>query len=870
MRRRLVAIILALAAGPAGAQVTRPKPPARYDAAVRVATRTDTEGRLRDLRAILDSLKQLGFNDTRLNPDLDKFDPTANTITGDIASGNADRILGVPGVKAVLLTPAGFAPAPGGAEVRVTIPGGLDTDGRRALHSQTVQLLKNLGFRQHLGGDDAGFRQIRGSLPTADLPKLLDDLRLQPAGWFLPRTLPDELPRPVRDTPPIRVVEVLPVRPDAAPTPVEPPLPPELAPIRAKLSPELALALAGPDAAKQTRIEVLLTGEPRGDWPAVRQRLRDAALGVSVDGLVGTVVSLRVQKVADLAAISAVPYVASLRVPQVGESGGSLVADAAPDSLREWLDLSRVGQLHAAGETGKGTTIAIIAAEFPDAGAKLGAGLPADTTSLDLTASLDPELRPRAAGRGIGTAAAMAASAAAPSAKIVLVRIDPAAAFQLLTVARAAGGERDYSDALAQRSLELQLRRDELTARRGRVERDYAAARASERLDDAGPARLDAARQAFETLKADEARLAGANERFRSVKAGLDSLRGTTVLCNTLTWPVGYPQDGLSEISRYLEENLAPAPVRSSRRLAQASPHRPVWVQATSTAAGRVWAGPLLDADGDGLLEFTPSPGGEAGEWKHELNFLRFAPAGGPLTDTIPAGTKLRVVTQWREPRGAAGTPGVPALAFRPRILRQLDPSGEKLASDEVDLAAGVTSPPMKLLETRSSDAYEQSVELTVPVAGRYALQVDFGPAGKDLLPGTRQVFEVNPRVVLETPGGGEVRFGTYAPNDAGVGVPGDSAAALTVGAPVVALSGGGPGVTLKVKPDLTAPAKVTVGGVTLEGPAAGAALVAGGAASLAQSGVRADSLTRTLGLEPGQRFEVPAAWLASLAARRR
>ena len=61
-------------------------------------------------------------------------------------------------------------------------------------------------------------------------------------------------------------------------------------------------------------------------------------------------------------------------------------------------------------------------------------------TLIDLTAEFDPSLRPAPAGTNpSGTAAARAAHLAAPDARLVLVRVDPAALFQVDSVAPASG-----------------------------------------------------------------------------------------------------------------------------------------------------------------------------------------------------------------------------------------------------------------------------------------------------------------------------------------------------------------------------------------------------------------------------------------------
>jgi hypothetical protein len=549
------------------------------------------------------------------------------------------------------------------------------------------------------------------------------------------------------------------------------------------------------------------------------------------------------------------------------------------------LEASRVAELHRIGYRGQGTRIAVVATEFPGVLGMVGQQLPANTRLIDLTAELNPDLLPNPADPnrpGVGTVAALAASAAAPAAEVVMVRVDPTSFHQLLTVARAASGDPSYSEAMQSRSQELILLAETLTTRRAVVTEQYQ--RAFSTLSDepaAVKARQDA-RAAMDQLVADERTYNSAVERFSALKTAVDSLRGTAVVVNTLVWDTGFPQDGLSALSRLLEERFLPRPVRSALH-ADREPPVPIWVQAASTAVGQVWSGPLQDTDANGALEFAPPDAPlPKGRWSLELNFLGFEPTGGKAVATLPAGLKLRFTVQWREPRIEAGVfTREPAYPFTIRLLRQLDPAGNTLPTDELTEVARSVGTPARLLETTGSAAYEQTLEVTVPADGVYALRLEGGSAMADILPSFQSGAEITPRVVIQSTdpqsaAKGRVVFQTFPTVTAGVGTPGDSPAAMTVGIagpngePVGTLTGAGPGVALRTKPDrLTTGVWATDRGDGASGSAVAAAFAAGVGASLRSAGVRVSDMHRALGEDPGRPLVLSPQLLSSLNSPR-
>jgi hypothetical protein len=895
-RTGLLLAVLLLSAPPVAAQVAYPSRPESYDVHFRYRIRADRDERIRQFRELERFLKGVGFSPAaREDADLDAFDPTAERMNGTMPSANAARLFEDAHILTALFVPAGRQlpddPA-AQVQVRLILSGGFAAPQQRLLHEQVAKHLETMGFREAVAYDTMNYRLLRGSLPVGNLFTLLKDLRGQPSGWFAPAVPPELLPSPLRDVLPVRLIEVLPDLPaGAAPPPpaAEPAPPPAGAPASSpKLTPELAALLADPAAQdRPLRVDLLLENEPREGWRDARFRARTAADDVSVEGLVGLVATVRVAHGRDVLRLAELPMVRSIRLPRVGsETATPLAAGASVPLPTDVLAASRVADLHRIGYRGQGTRVAVIASEFPGVLGMIGKQLPANTRVIDLTAELNPDLLPNPADPnrpGVGTVAALATSAAAPAAEVVLVRVDPTAFHQLLTVARAVSGDPSYSEAMQSRSQELIYRAETLTTRRAVVTQQYQRAFSS-LSDEPGPAKArQEARAAMDQLVADERAYNAAVERFTAVKDAVDSLRGTAVVVNTLVWDTGFPQDGFSALSRLLEERFLPRPSPSALQ-ADREPPVPIWVQAASTAVGQVWAGPFRDADENGALEFAPPDAAlQKGRWTRELNFLGFEPANGKAVATLPAGLKLRFTVQWREPRIEAGVfTREPSFPFTIRLLRQLDPDGKSIPSDEFAEVARSAGIPARLLETTGSAAYEQTLEVTVPADGVYALRLEGGSAMAELLPALRRGTEITPRVVVQpadqpSAAKGRAVFQTFPTIDAGVGTPGDSPAAMTVGVlgpngeSVGTLTGAGPGVALRTKPDiLTTGVWSADGGGGASGSAVSAAFAAGVGASLRSAGVRVSDMHRSLGEDPGRPLVLTPALLSTLSNPRR
>lgn len=882
-RRTSAVVLLALVAGPASAQDAVKYPPRPDTVAVqlRYRIRADRAERVRQFEQMTANLRRAGFvRDFSPEAETDPVDPLAERMTGTAPSKSVFRLLDDPRVRTILFQPTDFnlpADQSQPVSVRIGLPAGLRPTEEQRLHRQVVAQLGRLGFREAVGYDTRGYSWVRGDLPAGNVPRLLKDLRLEPAGWFAADSPADELPPPLRDVLPVRWVEIL---PDPPLTPLAPAAVP---PNRVKLTPGLRGLL---DAAggKPVRVEVVYDHRPEvAELDALRARLRTgystAARVATLEGAAGNVVTVDFPGAAGVEAFANEPGVVYLRRPVRGAE--TVAAGAEGVDPAKLLSATRLDAFHARGYRGKGTKVVVIGTDFPGLRSWWGLRFLGDfrtpVTLIDLTAEFDPALRPAPGGAShSGTAAARAAHLAAPDARLVLVRVDPAALFQVDSVARFATGTEAYTEAMQSRLGEIAARGEELERRRVAAIVERARSLEDPSGEPAAVDRRTRAREALEAIQAEEAEQAATVARALALQASMRSLAGATVVVNTLAWEDGYSQDGLSDLSQLLDASFASDAVTGPRvRVATAPrpPGKPVWVQATSPLAGSVWAGPFLDPNADGAMEFAP-PGAKlpAGEWTQRLNFLGVLGADGKATPDLPAGTRVRLVVQWREthdPYGFGGAESVFPLTLR--VFRQLDPEGKTRASDEVTEVARSVGGPYRLWAEPAYGVYEQVLEFTAAEAGRYAVGIDGVEVYDPRIPALRKRIEITPRLIAEFDGAGADKgrpvWRSYRTPTAGVGIPGDSRVAITVSASAApfgdapaGLTGAGPGVVLLPKPDLVA--NGAVGGIAGAGSGVAAGFAGGVAAALIGSGAPPGELLPATGLRRGGPAVIPEGWL--------
>ena len=336
----LVAIVL-LGGLDTRAQIKTPKPPDSYNVQIRYRIQADRNERVLQFDEMAKFFAGLGFKETETDEsDLAPFDPTADHMEGTIPSKNARDLLRDRRVQTILLTPAG-SKLPENADEPVHLRIQLShSHDQIALFKQVNIALATLGFRRDLGIDTQNFTVTKGNIAAGKVTTLLKDLRQQPSGWLLPEvaqdlysrlpdgTLTPNLVRPFADNVPVRVVEVLGTPEMAPPIVALPPIPADQSYLE-KMTADLRRRLAEEGARdKPLRLEVVLATTPSEidrEW-----RVPLARFGASIEGRVGSVVTVLVPKGALAESIAALPDVAAVRLPRISSTPSS----AAPKHHR--------------------------------------------------------------------------------------------------------------------------------------------------------------------------------------------------------------------------------------------------------------------------------------------------------------------------------------------------------------------------------------------------------------------------------------------------------------------------------------------------------------------------------------------------------
>ncbi|MFO0935586.1 MAG: hypothetical protein U0798_03605 [Gemmataceae bacterium] len=855
--RGLAALSIGLFAIPAYAQVVAPPKPESYRATIRYRIAADRDGRITQFRELQANLKAAGFKpDPREDANLDERDPSADRFDGTVAGSTAYDLLNDPRVLSVVLTPAN-APVTGEvAQISAQLPSGLFVEQQQKLHHQVVLQLEKLGFQENPSYDHQKFSRVRGSIPASALASLHKDLRGLPSGWFVPVDSRSELPLPIRNVNPLRIVEVLANAPDATPT-----IPADTS--KGKLAAEVVALTTDPARKDQPAIvEMLMNEMPGGGVRELADRCNLVARNSTVEGFTGQAVIVRVVKGSDANELTRLPEVRHIRLPRaISETGQSAGASTESSSAGDTLARTRIDQLHAQGFQGAGVKVIVIATGFP--------GLPANASNIvDLTAEQSPTLEPLPADPrhpGMGTATALAVRAAAPQAELILVRIDPYAFHQLNTIARAAVGSPD-SDSMRGRLAELNRESANLIEKRKVVMEEYSQAIQNLSDEDKPRTRREAVKVAFDKLKAEEASFNQRLDRFKALRAGLTSMASAAVIVNTVISEVGQPHDGHSSLNGILNEKFAPKPHRSAIKVNRDAP-APVWVQAAGDAPQSVWAGPFSDVDGNGVMEFAKDPA--KGLWTNELNFLTVTGPDRKTNGTLAAGSKIRITAQWREPIDVESGIDYSQHPLTLKLLRQFDPTGKTAATDEMVEVARAAGTPVRIYQTASSAVFEQTLDVTILTNGHYALRVD-GRMNQNRRSVQLPNSEIVPRIVVDagdaaTAEKGLIGFESYNPKLVGVGIPGESTLVTTVGTKT-SQWGAGPGITLLPKPDVIAPSQGPDG--KSSGPAISAGYVGGSMACLASIGMRPKNLPQTIGIAPGSELVFSDEFLRYLPRR--
>ena len=220
-------------------------------------------------------------------------------------------------------------------------------------------------------------------------------------------------------------------------------------------------------------------------------------------------------------------------------------------------------------------------------------------------------------------------------------------------------------------------------------------------------------------------------------------------------------------------------------------------------------------------------------------------------------------------------------------MLRQRDPSGTRVASDDFNVVARSESLPQMIDRAPNSATYEHIIEFTVDAPGRFAVRLEgfvpptTRPANTPTLPALAKFWGPKARLFADAAdpalaGQGRVVFGDFQPGLGGLGTPGDALIPRTIGAadarglpqPYSAF-GSAAGRELAPKPRFLAFDELPLPGVSPSAGTEQAAAFAGGMlASMLSAGTLESSQLNWLGLPPYGLLRVPPVWLEQVERR--
>ena len=510
----------------------------------------------------------------------------------------------------------------------------------------------------------------------------------------------DRLPLPLlfKNEPVVRVVEVFP----SAPLPSVQGPPEDVAAELEKIAPDLR-ALLGDEKLKNTeiRMEAVLAQSPsdeNNDWIGTFNATKSFA-----EGRLGNVVTL-VGPIEDAKVLSQFPAVTSVRLPRPASD---------LTTLRNDLVVPRLKFL------GEGQRIAILASDFQGWEPLKGKQLPADTTLVDLTRELDPDMHPTpypaATEVGMGTQCALAVAATVSGAKITLIRIDPKMPYMVQHAAKAINGGSIRSLNLIARQYEVE--RDDALLKKEQKALLEERANVLFKFDEEGNS--EEKREAyFKKQKAFDAKLLAyknRRERYLELVSDVQSLRNVEAVWSTLGWNVGYAQGGLSPLSRYLDD----------------APFEKIWLQSTATLAQQSWFGVFRDRDDNHYMEFTsPDAPVPADGLSAEYNFLAWQGKDQAPVMDLPAEAVIRIAIQWQEIQDSyysrvGQDPYKRSKAdLYAQVLFQPDPKGEQRPADDLEWVQQWGGPSRRLERFSNRSVYEQTVLFKTTKPGHYVFRV--------------------------------------------------------------------------------------------------------------------------------------------------
>lgn len=882
-RLLIASVLLAGTALPVAAQPISPPPPKEYRVHLRYRIYAGRAERVQQFYPMVAFLNSLGFKRDE-GADIDGEAEDANLIymTGTISSANARRLLEEPHVKSLLLLPPGFRlPGPEDAEapvkVQIQLATGLTLHQQRLLAEQTTARLREFGFKEGIAYDHQGYSRLVGTVQGGELLTLLKDIRSEPSGWLVANTPLAALPSPFREASPIRVVEVIP-EPAGVPGLKEVAAPPAVEKGKEflqKITPELqALQAAGDDAKKPVRTEIILAATPNDESTSWEKELISIVPQLVIEGRFGPIVTAMVAP-EKAPALAESPIVSTVRLPR---SGTPLVRPTveAKGRNRDVLADSGMTRLHSLGHRGKGVRVGVISGDFRGWEEMVkDKQLPAGTRLLDLTvqrvATIEPEPYPKDDIKlGDGTQAAMALALAAPQADLLLIRVDPASPHMLLAIARLINGEPLRNQLLEQRRDDIDVLIDDLSVRMRALLTERREILENFDASEEAIQKREALFQKTKELKEEEANYTVRMGRLIRHQRELRDLAKLNVVVNTLSWPESHLADGGSPLSRYVNNR----PFRST-----------YWFQPAGDIRGQTWTGPFRDADGNGVMEFAPAGTKQPkGRWTSELNFLGWQTWAGKFDPELPDKAVLRVSVQWREahePQFLLRGEDLyrePLTKFRVMLLRQRDPSGQKVATDDMELIAYSSGLPQRIDNEPAYSTYQMTLEFKIDNPGVYAVRVEgkapaeIRPPGTPNVPAIAKKFDLRLRFFAEVADAesrvaGRPVWVDFATNEGSTGMPGDANSLVTVGAAdrtnrSQPYSSWGPPLNLELlpKPNFLSYDGLEVGADDPKG-VIGTHIAAAYAAGVTTTALSAGVAPSTFNLPPGTLLRIPATW---------
>jgi hypothetical protein len=868
-------LALLLTASAAWADFPAPPPPKEYEVEIRYQIYASRDQRIVQFQDLVRYLESIGFHKKpAADPEAEILDPNQTRMSGTIASEQVPKILLDPHVKSLLLRPVGIKlpeELDKPVKVQLTLASGLPLDRQRLLADQVRERLNLLGFREAIGYDHRGHTRLIGWIRTGNLPILLKDLRWQPSDWLTPEIPLADVPAPLRNRSPILITEVLP-EPEGPPkeTPATGPIPAE--DNAQKIASDLRRLASQEEAGQPIRMEVILTFAPLPFDNAWRRELVLASPGIVIEGRLGSVVTVvGPPKLAIAIANSGIVSAIRPAPSAVSFLRSGAIANTDNQAVLQSTEMSRY---HAQGRKGQGVRVAVIDADFRGFEKLKGQALPAKTRYVDFTAERNPTLLPDPfpgdpKSIGQGTQLAQAVLLAAPEAELTLIRVDPTCPYQVVAAAGLIRGDVIRSDSLVQRDAELNFENASLRTRREDLRKERQAVLDDFRQDEEHVERRNAYFKKLADLQAAERDYQQKLQRFYQILEDERGLRGIHIVACSLIWNSGYPLGSASALSRYFNDVPYPA----------------LWFEPAGNQRGQAWMGLFHDFDGNGVMEFAP-PGAKlpSQRWTPELNFLAWQPFDKDRALDLPAKAQVRISIQWQEvhdPEFAQHGDDVyrePLAKLNLVVLRQRDPSGDKLPADDMELIARSQGLPLRIENLPDSAIYEQVVEFAAPSAGRFALRVEgqvhpgSRPPTAGTLPGIEKNWELRPRVfaeVIDEPSRltGRPVWLDYVTDSGTIGVPSDARGLITVGAAdnlghLESFSSPGPPpyLQLLIKPDLVTADRI---GVKTSGPVAygsglAMAYAAGQAAALLNTHVPIDRADAFFHFQAGRFLRLP------------